>query len=126
MTVTKSKGGLLYLAIGVLACFGFAALGAANTQDPNFGMLMALLAFVFYLALYEIAAFIKATTKPAVIVAGGLGLMVCFSGIGAVTNAVISGGEIDLLGRGFWILPLAIACWTARELYNRKRPNAPI
>ena len=126
MNVTKSKGGLLYLAIGVFGCFVFAAVGAANTQDVNFGVLMASIAFIFYLVLYEIAAFIKASTKPVVVVAGGLGLIVCFSGIGAVTNAVISGGDLDLLGRGFWILPLAIAFWTAREVYNRKRPNAPI
>ncbi len=125
MTVTKSKGGLFYLAIGVLACLSFASIGAANTQSAGFGMLMACAALVFYVAIFEIAALIKATTKTAVIVAGGLGLIVCFSAIGVVSRAVIT-GNVNLVTPGWWILPLAVVFWTAREVYNRKRPTAPI
>ena len=128
MTITKTKWGLSYLALGVFVATGFAALGGANTQDASFSALMAWLALVSYVAVFELSSVINASAKPAVIAAGGLGVAVCMWMIGATTSAINHGTAFSLLpqaqGRLWWVIPLAIAIWTAREIYRRKRQGA--
>ena len=130
LAVIQSKGGFFYLAVGMVACLAFAAVGAANTQSPLFGATLASAALAVYVALFELTTMIKATSKTTLIVAGGLGLVACFWMIGAVSDAVISGQFSFVPLHGFrltwFLLPVGLALWTAREIYNRKRPNAPI
>ncbi len=126
LAVVQSKWGLLYLAVGVVAALMFSAVGAANTQSPLFGVSLAALAFVFYVALYELAAINKATARSSVVVATALGIVACFWVMSAVSDAVINGHFTLMPGRLSWVIPLGVVIWTARELYNRKRPSAPI
>lgn len=122
MTVTQSKVGWLFLIVGVVSACVMAAVAATNTQNPGFSVMLALGALVAYVAIFELVMAIKATTRPVVVAIAGAGLVLCFVVLIAVGNAVTSGYFSMLPDRiTWWALPLAIAGWSLRELWERKK-----
>ena len=126
MAVTKSKWGWLYLAVGFVSCCLMAAVAGANSQNPLQSALLMVVGFLFYVGIFELATLVRTTTRLSAIVLAGLGLVICFVVLMAVGDAVIT-GEFNLVPsrmKTAWVLPLAVALWTVREIWERRRNSA--
>ena len=122
MTITESKKGWLFLTVVMMSCLVMAAVATANSQDPGFGVLLALAGLGSCVLIYELTSLVKATPSIPLVLIFGVIVMGCFWVLMAVGESVIAGHFSIIPSRleTAWFLPFGIALWTAYQVWQHR------